>query len=167
MMEQQIRFFASLTGLKKVEDVPIIILLNMTDILGQLITIRPISDYFEEYTGGANCFQACRFFANKFAISDQRVLGDLRIYGTCAVEENSFQGTLESLQNRSGRVKAAGLSTFEPKAPPHADEKISRHYEEGLSKPLYNSETQEDIAAVKEFREQARKRRTSKMDDGP
>lgn len=99
-MEQQIRFFASFTGLKKVRDVPIILLLNMTDVLEQLITIRPISDYFEDYTGGANCFQACRFFANKFAESDQRVVGNLRIYGTCAVEESSFQGTLKSLQNR-------------------------------------------------------------------
>ena len=91
-MEQQIQFFASLTGLEKVCDVPIILLLNMTDVLAQLITIRPISDYFEDYTGGASCVQACRFFANKFAKSDRRMMGNLRIYGICAVEESSFRG---------------------------------------------------------------------------
>ena len=74
MMQQQILTFASLTRLKEVRDVPIILILNMTDVLEQLITTRPISDYFEDYTGGANCLEARRFFANKFAKSDRRVV---------------------------------------------------------------------------------------------
>ena len=83
-----------------VEYVPIILLLNQTDVLERLITTRPISDYFEDYTSSVNCFQACQFFANKFATSDQRVVGNLRTYGTCAVEESSFRGTLKCLWNK-------------------------------------------------------------------
>lgn len=137
-MQQQIRFFASLTGLEEVRDVPIILLLNMTDVLEQLITIRPISDYFEDYTGGANCFQACQFFANKFAKSDRRVVGNLRIYGTCAVEESSFQGTLKGLQNRPHKSKGADPRIPNPETPPPVDEKIRRHNEERFSKPVYD-----------------------------
>ena len=99
-MEQQIRFFESLTRQKLLSYVPIILFLNMTDILERLITIRPISDYFEDYTGGANCFQACQFFADKFAKSDQRMSGDLRIYGTRAVEGGCFRETIKCLRNR-------------------------------------------------------------------
>ena len=95
MMKQQIRTFASLTWLKEVRDVPIILLLNQTDILERLITIRPLSEYFEDYTGGANLFHACQFFADKFARSDQRVLGNLRIYGTCAVDQDCLKVPLK------------------------------------------------------------------------
>ena len=133
-MEQQIRFFASLTGLKKVRDVPIILLLNMIDVLAQLITTRPISDYFKDYTGGASCSQACRFFAEKFATSDRRVMGNLRIYGICAVEQSSFRDTIRSLQSRPHRLKGADPSILNPEAPPPVDEKIRRYNEE---KPLY------------------------------
>ena len=160
-MQEQIQIFASLTGLKKVRDVPIILLLNQTDVLERLITMRPISDYFKDYTGGANCFQACRFFANKFAESDQRVVGNLRIYGTCAVEESSFRGTLISLQSRPHKSKAADPSIFNPEAPPPADEKISKRYEEKFSKPLYDPNSPENIAKAKMKVNNARKRRSS------
>ena len=137
-MQQQIRFFASLTRLEEIRDVPIILLLNMTDVLEQLITIKPVSDYFEDYTGGANCFQACRFFANKFAKSDRRFVGDLRIYGTCAVEESSFRGTLGHLQGRPHKSIRADQSNFNREAPPPVHEKIRRHNEEEFSKPIYD-----------------------------
>ena len=155
-MQRQIFTFAGLTRLGEVSGVPIILLLNMTDVLEQLMTIRPISDYFKDYTGGANCFQACRFFANKFAISDKRVVGNLRIYGTCAVEESSFRGTLKSLQNRPHKSKGADPSIFNPEAPPPADEKISRHYEEGFSKPLlYEPKTWTDLEKARAKRRDA------------
>ena len=96
-MKQQIRIFEYITRLKIFKDIPIIILLNKTDVLEQLITKNPISDYFQEYTAGANCFEACKFFADKFAKSDCRLDGDLRIYRTCAVQESCFQETLEEL----------------------------------------------------------------------
>lgn len=94
MMKQQIRLFESLTRLKMYKNVPIVILLNKTDVLGQLITTRPISDYFYEYSAGPTCFHACQFFADKFANSDRRENGDLRIYGTCAVHESGFREVL-------------------------------------------------------------------------
>ena len=138
MMKQQIRFFDSLTRLRFVEDVPIIILLNKRDMLEQLITKRPISDYFEDYTGGANCFQACQFFADKFAKSDHRAVRILRIYWSCAVEENSFQGIFEGLPNTSDRyngtdpsnILAGEVSIDNPVVKSSVDEKLRKYNEE-------------------------------------
>lgn len=157
-MDQQIRTFAALTRLKEVRDVPIILILNMTDVLEQLITTRPISDYFEDYTGGANCFQACRFFANKFAQSDRRFVGNLRIYGTCAVEESSFRGTLKCLQSRPHKSEGADLMHINFQAPPPANEKISRLYEEKFSKPLNDSISWEYIKSRNQKRKDALRR---------
>ena len=98
-MKQQIRFFECLTQLKIMKNVPIILFLNKTDVLERLISGRPISNYFEDYTGGKNCFLACQFFADKFAKSDHREVGDLRIYGTCAAQGSCFGGILKDLQN--------------------------------------------------------------------
>ena len=147
MMKQQIRFFESLTRLKRLEYKPIILLLNKTDALEQLITIEPISDYFEDYTAGANCFHACQFFADKFAESDRRADGNLRIYGTCAAEENCFRGTLQSLQarplrhNKKKRSNKLGgeASIHNPVALSYV-EMLREQYEETFSKTLYQSQ---------------------------
>ncbi|KAK0511561.1 hypothetical protein JMJ35_006134 [Cladonia borealis] len=147
MMKQQIRFFEYLTRLRKFDDVPIIILLNKTDMLEQLITTRPISDYFTGYTAGANCFQACQFFADKFVKSDHRAVGDLRIYGTCAVQESGFRETLEELQNRpngynetvpSNRLEGEGLARiYNPVTKRSVEKMLRKCYEESFPKTLY------------------------------
>lgn len=145
-MKQQIGFFESLTRLGSVEDVPIIILLNKTDILEQLITARPISDYFEDYTAGANCFQACQFFADKFAKSDHRAVRILRIYWSCAVEENSFRWIFKSLQNTPHRyngtdpsnILGGEVSIDKPVAETSVNEMLRKHNEEKLSKEPYH-----------------------------
>ena len=105
MMKQQIRFFELLTRLKIFRDVPIIILLNKTDVLGDLMCRKPISEHFQEYTGPTSCWEVCQFFADKFAKSDQRAAGDLRIYRTCAVERTLFQGTIQCLRGHPDKYK--------------------------------------------------------------
>ena len=145
MMKQQIRFFESFTRLKTVQDVPIVLLLNKTDVLEHLITIRPISDYFEDYTAGANCFHACEFFADKFAKSDHREVGNLGIYGTCAVEENCFRVIFKGLQNRpyrynemdSSNILGGEASIDNPVAKPSVDKLLRKHNEDSLSQALY------------------------------
>ena len=158
-MKQQIEFFEYLTRLTKFDDVPIIILLNKTDLLEQLITTRPISDYFEEYTAGANCFQACKFFADNFVKSCHRAVGDLRIYGTCAVQESDFRETLEELQNRpngynetvpSNRLEGEGLGRiYNPVTKRSVEKMLRKYYEEGFPKTLYRSRaTREELPPV-------------------
>ena len=149
MMKQQIEFFEYLTRLTRFDNVPIIILLNKTDMLEQLINTRPISDYFKEYTAGANCFQACKFFADKFVKSCHRAVGDLRIYGTCAVQESGFREILEELQNRSygynetvpsNRLEWEGLARiYNPVTKSSVEKMLRKYYEEGFPKTLYRS----------------------------
>ncbi len=159
MMKQQIRFFESLTRLKVVKDVPIILLLNKTDVLKQLITIRPISDYFEEYTAGANCFHACQFFADKFAKSRHRAAGNLQIYATCAVEESTFRGILEGLQKRprsyygtepSNRLGGEAI-IHKPVAEPSVEKMLRKHNEERLPKSLYHPQSSQDTTPPVSF----------------
>ena len=125
MMKQQIRFFESLTRLEIVKYTPIILLLNKTDALEQLITKEPISDHFEDYTAGASCFDACQFFAFKFAECDRRAVGNLRIYGTCAVQESGFREILKDLQGRPYQYNKTN-----PKAKPSMDKRLRRYNED-------------------------------------
>ena len=152
MMKQQIRFFESLTRQKIFEDVPIILFLNKTDVLKRLMTVRPISDYFEEYTAGANSFRACQFFADKFAKSDHRAFGKLQIYGTCAVEKTSFQGMLKGLKSPpccyegmdpSNRLGGEAI-THNPVAEPYVEKLLRKHNEERDTKSLYHPQSSRD-----------------------
>lgn len=144
-MKQQIRIFEYITRLKISKDIPIILLLNKTDVLEQFLTKDPISDYFQEYTAGANCFQACKFFADKFAKSDCRLDGDLRIYGTCAVQESCFQETLEELQilSRSdyetdpSDILGGEASVQNPVSKPSMDKMLRKYNQENFSEILY------------------------------
>ena len=146
MMKQQIRFFESLTRQKIFEDVPIILFLNKTDVLKRLMTIRPISDYFEDYTAGASCFHACQFFTSKFAKSDHRAVRNLQIYGTCAVEKASFQVMLEGLRSRPHRYKGMDPSNrsegeatiYNPVAESSVEKMLRKHNEESFTKSLYH-----------------------------
>ena len=152
-MEQQIRIFEFLTRLKIFKDVPIILLLNKTDVLEQLITIKPISNYFGEYTAGANCFHVCQFFADKFAKSDRRPVGDLRIYGTCATQESGFRETLEILQNIPRSFKETDpsdkpegeASIHNPVAKPSVDEMLHKHNEEFFLGRNYRALSPQDM----------------------
>ena len=135
MMQQQIRFFESLTRLDVVEHVSIILLLSQAELLERLITVGPISEYFEDYTGGADCFEACQFFAEKFAKSDQRVVGNLRIYATFAIEESCFQGPLIRLWDKGMEPR---ISTHMAKS--HVIQRIGMDYEECF--PMIRSEAE-------------------------
>ena len=145
MMKHQIRFFDSLTRLVKVRDIPIILLLNKTDVLERLITIKPISDYFEDYAAGANCFHACQFFADKFAKSDRRENGDLRIYGTWAVHQSGFLQIIKDLHNLPRSYNETDpwnrlggeASIHNPVAKPSMVQMLGKHNEEGFSRRKY------------------------------
>ena len=65
-MRESLGLFKSIHNLGIFRRVNIHILLNKVDIFQRTISKIPISDYFPEYTGGADCFNACKFFADKF-----------------------------------------------------------------------------------------------------
>ena len=65
-MRESLGLFESILKLGIFRRKSIYILLNKVDIFQRTISEIPISNYFPEYTGGANCYNACKFFADKF-----------------------------------------------------------------------------------------------------
>ena len=65
-MRESLDLFKSLQNAGIFSHVKVNILLNKVDIFRRVITKFPISDYFNDYTGGVDCFYACKFFADKF-----------------------------------------------------------------------------------------------------
>lgn len=65
-MQESLGLFESLLNLGIFDRMNIYILLNKVDIFQRVISKVPISDYFPGYIGGADCFNACKFFADKF-----------------------------------------------------------------------------------------------------
>ena len=59
--------FESIMSLTWFKSSSIILFLNKTDLFKEKIAEKPVSDYFPDYTGAANDFDASsRYFANKF-----------------------------------------------------------------------------------------------------
>lgn len=70
-MRESLGLLESLQKLGIFRKMNIYILLNKVDIFQRMISKIPISDFFPGYTGGTDCFNACKFFADKFfSISD-------------------------------------------------------------------------------------------------
>ena len=65
-MQESLALLKSIQNLDIFRGMHIYILLNKVDIFQRTISKDPISDYFPGYTGGADCFNACKFFADKF-----------------------------------------------------------------------------------------------------
>ena len=95
--------FESITKLDGLETVPIVLLFNKFDLLGQRMIDHPIVDYYPDYSGDPAPSNASRFFAAKFLELDRRPHGSLRIRMTSAVDYDDFKSVVDEL----------GLSLFE------------------------------------------------------
>ena len=98
-MQDSLGLFKSIHNLDIFRRVNIHILLNKVDIFQRTISKIPISDYFPEYTGGADCFNACKFFADKFfSISNENPReAETTIFPVSAVKAESVLDTLSCI----------------------------------------------------------------------
>lgn len=72
-MRESLGLFQSLLRLDIFHRVEIYILLNKVDVFRRMISRVPVSEYFPDYAGGTDCFNACKFFADSFmSISNSR-----------------------------------------------------------------------------------------------
>ncbi|KAL8702553.1 MAG: hypothetical protein Q9201_004270 [Fulgogasparrea decipioides] len=81
-------------------EVPVFLFLNKADLFKKTIASKPISDYFADYTGGTDYYQASQYFANRFARLDKRPPGKLYCYMTDSLDTASFQKAWRQVQQK-------------------------------------------------------------------
>lgn len=102
-MQESLSLFRSLLKLRIFDRVNIYILLNKVDIFRRMISRTPISDYFSDYTGGADLFNACKFFADKFFTISNFHKVTTNIFPTSAVDAEAVLDLLVCLRDSSER----------------------------------------------------------------
>ena len=90
-MQDSINMFRSLLNHGVFCGVTIYILLNKVDLFRHMISRIPISDYFPDYTGGADCFNACKFFADNFMSIGKYQNATTNIFPMSAVDSESVR----------------------------------------------------------------------------
>ena len=90
--------FASMIEHAQLESRPFIVLLNKLDLFIEHLDSKPLRNYFPSYSGNPGFTLACSYFANEFAMLDERPNGSLRIYTTSAVDRDTFKTTMDSME---------------------------------------------------------------------
>ncbi len=91
-----LKSFVRLGGFKSVK---IYILLNKLDISAGKITRIPIANFFPEYTGGTDCFAACKFFADMFYTVGCRLGTTPYVFPISAVSRDSMKDVSLSIRD--------------------------------------------------------------------
>ena len=88
----------------------IILFLNKTDLFKEKISEKPVRDYFPDYTGAANDFQAAsEYFANKFRNLNRTTDREIYVHFTNATDTNLLKLTMQSVQDT---IIQANLTTL-------------------------------------------------------
>ncbi|KAJ3732836.1 G-protein alpha subunit-domain-containing protein [Lentinula guzmanii] len=78
-------------------DVPIVLLLNKTDVFAQKLRRTPLKQYFHDYTGGDNYDAGSTYIINKFL---SRARPDTQVYLTSAVDEQRILETINDIYDK-------------------------------------------------------------------
>ena len=98
-MDESLALLKLLQVLGMFRNVNLFILLNKVDIFQEMIAESPISDLYPEYTGGADCFKACKFFAEKFYKIGSRMSANTHILTSCAVDSQSMKDVAQCIKD--------------------------------------------------------------------
>ena len=99
-MVDSLDHFAEVTKVERFKSTPFVILLNKFDLFAEVITSKPVRNYFASYCGSPDPSLACSYFAGEFLKLDKRLNTPLRIYRTSAVDRNSFKATMDSILHK-------------------------------------------------------------------
>ena len=99
-MQEALLLFESIMSLTWFKSSSIILFLNKTDLFKEKIAEKPVSDYFPDYTGAANDFDASsRYFANKFCSLNRTEDREIYVHFTNATDTNMLKLTMQSVQD--------------------------------------------------------------------
>ncbi|KAI4244205.1 MAG: hypothetical protein LQ352_006896, partial [Teloschistes flavicans] len=124
-MWESLQLFESLLKMPELADTTVFLFLNKADLFETTILREPISDYFPDYTGGADYWKGTQYFANKFAALDHRLGKKLHCHVTDSLDTPSFQkawkqrtGAYYNFTNIRYAAPPLGQLRFLPPQPP-------------------------------------------------
>ncbi|KAJ3786548.1 G-protein alpha subunit-domain-containing protein [Lentinula aff. detonsa] len=96
-MYDSMKLFEIVVHSKWFIDVPIVLLLNKTDVFAQKLRTTPLKEYFHDYTGGDNYDAGCTYIINKFL---SKARPDTQVYLTSAVDEERILETMNDIYDK-------------------------------------------------------------------
>ncbi|KAJ3997715.1 G-protein alpha subunit-domain-containing protein [Lentinula boryana] len=96
-MYDSMKLFDFVMRSKWFTDVPIVLLLNKTDVFAQKLRKTPLKQYFHDYTGGDNYDAGCKYIINKFL---SKARPDTQVYLTSAVDEERILETMNDIYDK-------------------------------------------------------------------
>ena len=99
-MQEALLLFESIMSLTWFKSSSIILFLNKTDLFKEKINEKPVSDYFPDYTGAKNDFDAAaQYFASKFRSLNRTEDREIYVHFTNATDTNLLKLTMQSVQD--------------------------------------------------------------------
>lgn len=99
-MREALLLFESIMSLTWFKTSSIILFLNKTDLFKDKLLEKPVHDYFPDYTGAVNDFNAAAaYFANKFKGLNRTEDREIYVHYTNATDTNLLKLTMASVQD--------------------------------------------------------------------
>jgi len=99
-MQEAIMLFESIVNTSWFKRSSIILFLNKVDLFKEKLEVSPVKDYFPDFQGANNDFDAaCQFFADKFRDLNRNREKEIYIHFTNATDTNLLKVTMQSVQD--------------------------------------------------------------------
>ena len=99
-MQEAIMLFESIVNTSWFRRSSIILFLNKVDLFKEKLDVSPVRDYFPDFQGSNNDFDAaCQFFAAKFRDLNRNPETEIYIHFTNATDTNLLKVTMQSVQD--------------------------------------------------------------------
>lgn len=99
-MQEALILFESIMSLTWFKRSSIILFLNKIDLFKEKLAEKPVRDYFPDYTGGNEDYNAAaKYFANKFRGLNRTEDREIYVHFTNATDTNLLSITMKSVQD--------------------------------------------------------------------
>ena len=109
-MQEALLLFESIMSLAWFKGSSIILFLNKIDLFKEKLVEKPVSEYFPDYTGAPDDYNAAsKYFANKFRSLNRTEGREIYVHFTNATDTNLLKITMQSVQDT---IIQSNLSTL-------------------------------------------------------
>ena len=99
-MQEALLLFESIMSLTWFKKSSIILFLNKIDLFKEKLASKPIKDYFPDYAGSDDDFNAAsQYFANRFRSLNRKEDREIYVHFTNATDTNLLKITMQSVQD--------------------------------------------------------------------
>lgn len=99
-MQEALMLFESILSLPWFRKSSIILFLNKIDLFKEKVGVKPIRDYFPDYSGGENEVEAGKeYFAKKFKALNRTADREIYVHFTNATDTNLLKITMQAVQD--------------------------------------------------------------------